>query len=53
MLGHDCHEADHRLVGLGHVSRHEANAFLLEAQQEVRVTAQAVQLGDDQGGSCH
>ena len=38
-------------IGVRHVSSDEINAGLLKAKQEMRVTAEAVDLGDDQLGT--
>jgi len=48
-LRNDRHNAHNHLVCLGHVRRQEAHASLLQAEQERRIAAQAVELGDDKG----
>jgi hypothetical protein len=40
-LGDNRHDADDRLVRLGHVGRDEPDASLLKAQQEMRIARQA------------
>ena len=47
-LRHQRHDADHHLVGLRHVGGDELDAGLLQAEQEVRVAGEPVELGDDQ-----
>ena len=47
-LRHQRHDADHHLVRLRHVGGDELDAGLLQAEQEMRVAGEAVELGDDQ-----
>jgi hypothetical protein len=49
-LGDQGHDAHDHLVGLGHVGGNKPDAGLLRPEKAMRVAAQPVQLGDDQGG---
>jgi hypothetical protein len=43
-------DADGETVGVSHVHGHELDAGLLQAEQEVRVAAEAIELRNDQLG---
>jgi hypothetical protein len=49
-LSDDSHDADNHLIRLRHVGRDEPHPSLLEAEEKVSVTAEAVQLRDNQNG---
>ena len=50
-LGHQRHDADGEVIGLRHIDGEEMHAAVAQRQQERGVPAQAVELGDDQGGA--
>jgi hypothetical protein len=51
VLGHRSHNSERQRVGLGQVQRHELHRAVLQRVQESRITAQAVQFGDNEGGA--
>ena len=48
VLGQDGHNPDCEPAGVGHVGGDELDVGLLETEQEMRVAAEPVELGDDQ-----
>ena len=47
-LGDDGHDVDRQLVRFRHVGSYEVDASLLQTGEEVNVTGQSIELGDDQ-----
>jgi hypothetical protein len=47
-LGDQRHDPDREVVGLRHVGGRELNASLLQAKEEMRVTGEAIKLGDEE-----
>src|SRR6185437_7104685 len=50
-LGNHGHDAHGEAVGRRHVGRDEVDAGLVQAQQEMGIAREAIQLGDDQLGA--
>jgi hypothetical protein len=48
LLSHQSHDPNREPVRVWHVDRNELHASFLQAQQEVRIAAQSVELGDDE-----
>ena len=53
LFGHHGHDPDREPVRLWHVGRDEVDARLLQAEEEVSVARQPVELGDEQFRSVH
>ena len=51
LLCDEGHDADCQVVGLGHVDREEADAAVAQGEQEGGIAGEAVELGDDRGGT--
>ena len=51
MLGHSGQEMNGQSIDIGQVTETEANSHLLQAGDDVKISGQSIQLGDQDGGT--